>query len=299
MLRRQLPAGAVDHLVEAGLVVLHGACLELTVLIVEAGGVLAVVPKEAWGPEVVYLGRDSAHLAEAALRLTPSGHRAAELGTGTGLLAAILASRYRQVVATDLPHSVTSTAQLTLVLNRYPAGHTQVVCRSDAAGGLRPGCFDLVASNPPWVPVAASGDQGDERAELFRHGGDTVEVPARFVRESASLLRPGGVAITLALDVALEPIGTGTGTEGRPLRDLALSLESDGYVVRLLPTPFNREQPDLLARVRERQPRVLDATQVAVVVARPRRPGDRRGSLLVAADALSRRWATRPVPTLR
>src|SRR5438270_401573 len=74
-------------------------------------------------------------------------------GAGTGLHTAVLAQRYRVVVATDLSLRAARAARLTLALNGLGAG--AVV--ADVANGLRPRSFDLVTANAPWVPVAAEG----------------------------------------------------------------------------------------------------------------------------------------------
>lgn len=278
----QVSASALDALVDAGLAAVAGGMARLAVTIVEVGAVLAVIPKYPWGDEVVYVGPDSAHLIEAVLRLAPRGERAADLGTGTGLLAALLGGRYRTVLGTDLAPSVVGAADLTFALNRRPPGHAIAACLTNVAAGLRPGAFDLVASNAPWVPLDASSEAP---RELFAHGGDIgTELPHRFIRESAALLRPGGVAITLALAVEL--------VDGRrPLDGIVAELTDAGLVVAVLPTPFNRETPTLVDTMRRRQPLLHHATHVAVVAARPRARGDDRASLLVAVDALRRRWA--------
>jgi len=287
VLAAHLPLGTVDVLVGAGLAARADRSVVLATTIVAVGGVLTAVPKVGWGDEVVYLGEDSPHLIEAVLRLAPRGDRAADLGTGTGLLAALLASRYRTVVGTDLAPSVTRAARLTVALNPVPVGHAVAICTTDVAAGLRAGAFDLVAANAPWVPMAV---ESAGARELFAHGGATgVELPIRFLQQGAALLRPGGVAVTLALDVEL--------TEGgHPLRQAVDRLAADGFATAVLPTPFNRERPHLVEVMRDRQPAVSDAEHVAVVVGRPRRPGDDRQSLLVAAEALGRRWGQRSVP---
>jgi len=288
----QVGPDAAEALIAAGLATAVGTDLLLAVTIVEIGGVLTVIPKVAWGDEVVYLGPDSAHLAEAVLRLVPHGERAVDLGTGTGLLAALLARRFRHVVATDLALSVAVAAELTLALNRFPPGRRQVVCLADVAAGLRPRSFDLVAGNAPWVPLAA-----ESRAprDLFSHGGDLgSELPLRFIRDGAQCLRPGGVAITLALDVTVRA-DDASAAQHQPLAAVCDELEDDGFVTRRIATPFNRERQGLADLMRSRQPKLEDATHVAVIVARPRHDGDGRGSLQVAIDALERRWAaTRP-----
>ena len=284
-LEARVGPGHLVALEEAGLAAPVGSQVVLATTIVRVGDVLTAIPKYPWGDEVVYVGPDSAYLVEAALRLAPRGDRAAELGTGTGLLAAELASRYRTVIATDVAPSVTTAAALTLALNRRPAGHVVGLCVADVAGGLREDAFDLVLANAPWVPLAP--DAPLER-ELFAHGGDTgVELPRRFLAEGARLLRPGGLAVTLALDVELDADAFG---DPRPLRSACARLRESGFDVDVLATPFGRPRPALGELMAARQPALVGATHVAVVVGRPRHPGAGRGSRGVAIDALGRRW---------
>jgi methylase of polypeptide subunit release factors len=270
------------HLVDAGLAAIAGSRVTLAITVSDMGGVLTAVPKAAWGDEVVYIGEDSIYLIEAALRLAPRGERAADLGTGTGLLAAMLASRYRSVVGTDVARSVAGAADLTLALNRRPRTHAAAILVTDVGRGLRADAFDLVVANAPWVPLAS---ESAEPREIFAHGGEEgVELPRRFLLEGAALLRPGGVAVTLALDVEIHG-------EHRPLRAACAGLTDAGYVVALLPTPFNRDRPHLLQHMAHRQPSLTAATHVAAVVARPAYEGDTRDSLVVAIEFLRRRWA--------
>lgn len=279
-----LPPGTTELLIESGLAAIEGRNLNFVTTIAVIGGVLTAVPKARWGDEVVYVGPDSSHLVEAVVRLAPRGERAAEIGIGTGLLTAILASRYRRVVGTEIGPSVALAAALTMALNRYPDDHATLLCRTDVARGLRPDSFDLVAGNAPWVPIPAASDLP---RELFSFGGETgVEIPIRFLHEGAALLRKGGVGITLALDIELHD-GT------RPLRDAVGRLEADGYIAAILSTPWNQERTRFPDTIRAKQPAIADVDHVAVIVARPREPGDRRASLFAAVDALRARWALR------
>ncbi len=281
-LSRRIGLAHLDALVGAGLAAVANGHVGLASTISDVAGVLTAIPKHGWGDEIVYLGQDSTYLVEAALRLAPRGERAADLGTGTGLAAAVLASRYRVVMGTDLAPSVTTAAALTLALNRYPDDFRVGLGVGDVAGGLRPHAFDLVVANAPWVPLAPGSAAP---RELFAHGGDLgVELPTRFLRDGATLLRAGGVAITLALDIEVNH-------RFRPLRAACDDLAAQGYVVARLATPFNRDRPHLAEVTRQRQPDLTAATHVAIVVARPRGDDPTRRSLRVAIDALERRWA--------
>ena len=78
--------------------------------------------------------------------------RAADIGTGTGVLALILAKRgVPQVLATDLHPAALACAQDNV--KRLGLENQVEVCAHDL---LPPGKFDLLVCNPPWLPGAAS-----------------------------------------------------------------------------------------------------------------------------------------------
>ena len=228
-------------------------------------------PKARWRERCRVRRADSSHLIEAAVRLAPRGGRAADLGTGTGLLSAILASRYRVVVATDIGPSVALAAAVTMALNRFPSEHAAMVCVADVAGGLRRGAFDLVGANAPWVPIPArSAAPRRLFARTGRHRSGTAA--GAIVREGAALLRAGGIAIHVGLDIEL--------SDGRqPLRQALDDLETDGYLTTLVSTPWNRDRPEFVDVMRASQPSLANVEHVAVIVARPYELGDKRATL--------------------
>jgi len=204
------------------------------------------------------------------------------MGTGTGVVAATLALRYRMVVATDVVPRLAGAARLTAALNRFPPGHRVEACVADVARGLTPGAFDFVAANTPWVPSGAAGQQ----PRIFADGGPTgFELPRRFVVEGAGLLAPGGVAVMLAADVSFSD-------GAAPLRRLCADLAATGHFADLLPTPYGRPVAGTEAPVLVRLPGVVGACHVAVVIARrPLRPG-----LMAAVDGLRHRWRVQGSP---
>ena len=131
---------------------------------------------------------------------------------------------------------------------------------ADVAAGLRPGSFDLVTANPPWVPDLgiAIGEQG-----RFSRGGSTgFELPRRFLVEAAGLLAPGGVAVVLGLDV--------TWRDGsRPCWPWSRGLVRLGFEVAVESTEQDQIWPDFEPRMLERFPTMAAARHVAVLVARP------------------------------
>ncbi len=74
------------------------------------------------------------------------------------------------------------------------------VVRGDARTALaeRDGAFDIVVSNPPYVPPGATPRDvevavHDPQIALYGLGEDGLEVPRGVARAAARLLRPGGV----------------------------------------------------------------------------------------------------------
>ena len=86
-------------------------------------------------------------------------------------------------------------------------------------------------------------------------------------------------------------LDAGTDDGRHPLRELCAEIESDGLSTALLPTPINWLMPELAAEMAARQPRLVEARHVAVLVAAPDAQGGRRDAVLAAAESLARRWA--------
>jgi methylase of polypeptide subunit release factors len=285
-LARALSEELVSELVAERLLRPNSGMLALPYALGRANDVIFAAPdpdaaeRGAPCPDFLYLGPDSGYLVDAARRLAPRGVRAVDLGAGTGLLASMLSATYETVVATDIVERVAAAADLTLALAERPSTHTAAAVVADVAAGLRTAAFDLVTANPPWVPTGAGAAR-----RVFADGGATgTELPCRVVREAAELLRPGGTAVVLALDVCCDG-------DRRPLREVCAELSAEGYTTSIVPTPLGRMLPDLEAQMRRRQPRIVTAEHVVIVVAAPFAAGGMRHAALVAAEGLAREWA--------
>ncbi|WP_369199579.1 methyltransferase [Streptomyces sp. PU-14G] len=82
----------------------------------------------------------------------PGGLTAFDVGTGTGVLAAVLARRgVGRVTATDVGEQALACARENVA--RLGAGETVEVVRADLFPPDRAGCADLVVCNPPWLPA--------------------------------------------------------------------------------------------------------------------------------------------------
>jgi len=249
-------AQAVDALLGAGwaeLGDLDPTYLRLTMTVLAAGSLLTVTPRPGPGVDTVYLGPDSLALLRRAWD-AGAGHRAADLGTGNGFLAAALATRFDHVVGTDLSARCVGAASLIEVLNPELAGRISIV-RADVAAGLAPGTFDLVVANPPWVPEPLLGERDPVRR--FAAGGPTgFELPRRFLDAAASLLAPNGRAFVSCLDIDLA-------SGRRPLREHLPVLEGAGCAVDIHPSGMP-DGDDMRGWVKNRLGRVHAARHVIV-----------------------------------
>ncbi len=128
--------------------------------------------------------------APAACR---AGRRTAfDLGTGTGVLAAVLARRgIEHVVATDISPRALACA-------RENVRRLHLTGRVDIVGpGLFPeGRADLVVCNPPWIPARPTSDveQG-----VYDPGGSMLRA---FLAGLAAHLEPGGEGWLILSDLA-------------------------------------------------------------------------------------------------
>jgi release factor glutamine methyltransferase len=118
-----------------------------------------------------------------------------DIGTGTGAVALALASEgtFTTVTATDLSADALALARQNLT----EAGLPVDLVRSDLCAALRPGAFDALASNPPYLSGAdyAALDPGVrdwEPEEALVGGLEGAELTLRLLTEAREVLRPGG-----------------------------------------------------------------------------------------------------------
>jgi release factor glutamine methyltransferase len=157
-------------------------------------------------PDVLIPRPETEHLIEAALNHGASA--ILDIGAGSGAIAVTLALETKaHVAATDI-----SSAALRVAQDNSRRLHAPVdFVRCDLGSALRDRSFDMVVSNPPYVPETDRPTlprevRDYEPALALFAGSDGLSVYSRLIPEAARLLKPGGRLILELGYGALEPV---------------------------------------------------------------------------------------------
>jgi methylase of polypeptide subunit release factors len=193
-----------------------------------------------WGVFAPVRGEHVELTAEAVRRWPVAGKRALDVGTGTGVLALLLARAGARVTATDLAPAAVACARENAV--RLGQAERIEVVEAD----LYPaGRFDVVVCNPPWLPHEAVTPL--DRA-VYDPGGRFL---ARFLDGLAAHLAPGGEGWLILSDLAER---LGLRAEGELERQLAAAgLEVAGGIEATPRHPRSRDADDPLHQARSRE----------------------------------------------
>jgi release factor glutamine methyltransferase len=160
-------------------------------------------------PRVLIPRPETEQLVELGLAALPEGGAALDLGTGSGALAIALklGRPGAAVTAVDLSPEALEVARA----NATALGAPVTFLAGDLYAPLPPELrFDLVVSNPPYVPTAElAGLQREVLREprLALDGGtDGLEVLRRVVAGAPSRLRPGGLLLLEMHETHLESL---------------------------------------------------------------------------------------------
>ena len=126
----------------------------------------------------MYAPSDDSYLLVDCIRQY-NGTRALEIGTGSGLLLSILEKNFTYVAGSDIDlQALQHCRQQTISSNAL-----LVCCDAGSAFGI--GKFDLIVSNPPYLP----NDDCYNIRDLTVHGGPTgIETTVHFVNSALPLL---------------------------------------------------------------------------------------------------------------
>lgn len=139
---------------------------------------------------VFRVGTDGVLLGAWAGASIRSPMRLLDVGTGTGLIAIMLAQRFPDARITAIepdPESV-SVAEINAAASPW-SDRIEIINESlSAFTAGKPGVYDLIVSNPPYFSESLKNP--DPRKASFRHAGTLT--PDGLFKASEELLSPGG-----------------------------------------------------------------------------------------------------------
>ncbi|MER7705722.1 HemK2/MTQ2 family protein methyltransferase [Kitasatospora sp. NPDC097605] len=153
-------------------------------------------------PPGVYRPQGDTELLVSCLRRErlDGASRVLDLGTGTGVVALAAARTGARVTAVDLSARAVLAAWVNTRLRRSRVE----LCRGDLTDPVHGRRFDLVAANPPYVPVEEPG-RPTGPALAWDAGPDGRLVLDRICREVPRLLTTGGVLLLVQSSLADVP----------------------------------------------------------------------------------------------
>jgi release factor glutamine methyltransferase len=137
---------------------------------------------------------ETEHLIETALRSAARClvRSIVDIGTGSGAIAITLALEMKtRVFATDISPAALRIARENARRLEAPVDFIA----ADLAAALPSNLFDLVVSNPPYVPSTDSlpREVREHEPEIALYGGaDGLDVYRRLIPDAARVLKPGG-----------------------------------------------------------------------------------------------------------
>ncbi|MBW8800574.1 MAG: methyltransferase [Streptomyces sp.] len=143
-----------------------------------------------WIPPGVYRPQTDTGLLGRALRRERITHRTEvlDLGTGSGALAVEAARLGARVTAVDISWRALAAAWCNALLN----GQTIRVRHGDLASAVPGRRFDLVVTNPPYVPAPPADGPPRGRARAWDAGPDGRLLIDRICTTAPAVLRPAG-----------------------------------------------------------------------------------------------------------
>lgn len=175
-------------------------------------------------PEVLIPRPETEHLVEKVIELAANypEPRIVDIGTGFGIIAVTVAHHlpHALIAATDLSSSALAIARENAKRNGV-AGRIRFL-EGDLLAPVSEGQFEIVVSNPPYVPEADRGSlavevRDYEPALALFAGEDGLEVFRRLIPAAFAALTPGGflvLEIGYGQEAAIRALLVDAGFEG-------------------------------------------------------------------------------------
>ena len=132
------------------------------------------------------------------------GNLALDIGVGSGIITEILCQNFEYVAGTDIAIEALRSCKENVVRYRQSDNNRvskrgirfELIC-TDAASAFRGSTFDLIVSNPPYLPD--DYDNGGKKIhDRTIYGGPTgIELTLHIIRSSLSSLRRDGRLVTI------------------------------------------------------------------------------------------------------
>ena len=148
-------------------------------------------------PDVLIPRPETEHSIEAALPLANAGSRIVDIGSGSGAIGITLSLETKaRVICTDISEAAVRVA----AANARKLGSSAQFAVCDLGSALASGAFDLVVSNPPYVPTNSTDtiqrEVRDHEPHVALFGGPTgIEIYRRLIPDAERLLKSGGFLV--------------------------------------------------------------------------------------------------------
>jgi release factor glutamine methyltransferase len=128
-----------------------------------------------------------------------SGDMALDIGVGSGIITEALCENFKKVVGTELAFEMLNKYKEDVVSNISKDSEKnlenemgfELVC-ADAASAFRENIFDLVVSNPPYLPEDCDNEGMKIHDEAIYGGKSGIEVTLKIIKSSLTTLKREG-----------------------------------------------------------------------------------------------------------
>ncbi len=128
-----------------------------------------------------------------------SGNIALDIGVGSGIITQALCENFKKVIGTDLEFGILKKCNEDVATNTLKDSKKklenergfELVC-ADAASAFRDNIFDLVVSNPPYLPEDYDNEGMKIHDEAIYGGKSGMEVTLKLIKSSLTTLKREG-----------------------------------------------------------------------------------------------------------